>query len=385
MKVIYLSNHVGQLDFDLIVKNASRKPNPAGQNFHGKLIASLAKYFEVTCFSLVPSSEDCFEHKKGIKGNGIPHYYFYPPKRPIIPNALTIPPKIIRAVMDKFGKEKPEDLIIVYDTLNISLSRAAKSLAKKLGCKRLAVCTDDPFNISGTSDTYISASLGLSKEADGYFCLTKGLEELYNVKQRPFLIHMGIVEETPEIKPYESEKPYVYYGGALFYKDGTDSLLEAYSSLKANFNLILAGHGPSEKKAKELAEANEDIIFLGQVSKEENYSLEAGAELLINPRIYRAYLDKCSVPSKVMEYLHLGKHVASTLSTPIKDVYEEAIDWIPSDPEKAKDQLIEFFVSHMDENGNLINLKENTAQGRVLDAYGLEASGKLLYDFISSL
>ena len=86
-----------------------------------------------------------------------------------------------------------------------------------------------------------------------------------------------------------------------------------------------------------------------------------------------------------MEYLHLGKHVASTLSTPIKDVYEEAIDWIPSDPEKAKDQLIEFFVSHMDENGNLINLKENTAQGRVLDAYGLEASGKLLYDFISSL
>ena len=384
MRIFYLSNHVGQLDFDLIVKNAQVKPNPAGQNFHGKLIEAFAKIGEVTCFSLVPTAEDCFEHKVGIKGNGIPHYYFYPPKRSFIPKAFTMPGKIIKSVLDHFKEIKPDETFVVYDTLNLAIARTAKMLSKKLGCRRIAVCTDDPFNITGASDFYISSVLRYSKDADAYFCLTKGLEELFNVTMKPYLIRMGIVESVGDMHQFE-EKPYIYYGGALFYKDGTDALLQAYQEAKPNCKLIISGHGPSSAKVIEAAKDNPNIVFLGQISKQDNYSYEAHASLCINPRLYRGYLDKVSVPSKVMEYLRLCPYVASTLSTPIKEIYPEAINWIESDPEIAPKQLAEFFKAHMDENGNLIGLKENTARETILSEYGVEGLAKQLNDFISSL
>ena len=384
MKIVYLSNHVGQLDFDLIVKNAKVKPNPAGQNFHGKLIDAFASQFEVTCFSLVPTSEDCFKKKVGIKGNGIPHYYFYPPKRKILPTALTLPGKIIKSATSLFPHIQGDEVLIVYDTLNVALSRTAKKLSRKWQCKRLAICTDDPFNISGVGETYMSSVLSLSKDADGYFCLTKGLEEIFNARNNPYMIHMGIVEETKDLSVPEKE-PYIYYGGALFHKDGTDALLGAYQKAKPNCKLIISGHGPSEGKVKEAAKENPNIVFLGQISKQENYAYEAGATLCINPRLYRGYLDKCSVPSKVIEYLSLCSCVASTLSTPIKNIYPEAINWIDSDPEKAEELLISFFLSHMDEKGNLSGLKENPVKERILIDYGVINTGKKLAEFISSL
>ena len=91
------------------------------------------------------------------------------------------------------------------------------------------------------------------------------------------------------------------------------------------------------------------------------------------------------VPSKVIEYLSLCSCVASTLSTPIKNIYPEAINWIDSDPEKAEELLISFFLSHMDEKGNLSGLKENPVKERILIDYGVINTGKKLAEFISSL
>ena len=47
MKVIYLTTHVEESDFLRLVSRAKTAPNPAGQNFHGKIIAALSKYGQV--------------------------------------------------------------------------------------------------------------------------------------------------------------------------------------------------------------------------------------------------------------------------------------------------------------------------------------------------
>ena len=384
MKILYFSNHIGDVDFNLLVKNVQRKPNPAGQNFHGKLIESLARHHEVNCFSIVPSTEEGFKKKQGIKGNGIPHYYFYPPKRKLLPTAMTMPGKIASLAQDKFNSYKPEEILVVFDTLNITLARAAKITAKKLNAKKIAICTDDPFNISEVGETYIDSVLHYSRDADGYFCLTKGLNELFNKTDKPSVIHMGVVERN-EVEPMELDKPYIYYGGALFYKDGTDALLEAFDKAKPDCKLVLSGHGPSKKKAMEMAESNPDIVFLGQISKEDNYRYQKGAALCINPRLYREYLDKVSVPSKVLEYLTNGSFVASTLSTPIKEVYGDSILWIDSDPEKAAEQLYRFLLAHMDENKNLVGLIPNKAKDTIASDYGFEATAKKFDELLKKL
>ncbi|MBQ4255548.1 MAG: hypothetical protein II721_06150 [Bacilli bacterium] len=385
MKVFYFSNHIGDIDFSLLVKNVKRKPNPAGQNFHGRLIASLALNHEVTCFSLVPSAEEGFKRKPGIKGDGIPHYYFYPSKRPILPNAFTIPNKIVRTFQNKFPSLKGEEFIVIYDTLNIALARSAKIIAKKYGAKKIAVCTDDPYNISEVGETYISSVLHYSKDADGYFCLTKGLDQLFNTKGKPTRIHLGIAEEISNLPEINVDKPYIYYGGALFYKDGTPALVNAFLEAKPNCKLVISGHGPEAHNVKIVAEENEDVIFLGQISKEENIAYEKNALLCINPRLYRGYLDKVSVPSKVIEFLTYCDHVASTLSTPITEKYGDSIMWIPSDPPKAKEDLIDFFKSHMDEQGNLVNLTKNPYKEKILEDIGIKATGDVLSSLIEEI
>ena len=384
MKVFYFSNHIGDIDFNLLVKNVQRKPNPAGQNFHGKLIASLAKGYEVTCFSIVPSAEEGFKRKAGIKGDGIPHYYFYPPKHKILPPAFTMPRKILKLLLDKFPSVKGDEVIVVYDTLNITLARAAKIVSKKLKCPKIAICTDDPYNISEVGEHYIDAVLHYSKDADGYFCLTDGLNSLFNKTDKPHVVHMGIAEDL-DVEPIKLDKPYIYYGGALFYKDGTDALLEAYQEASPNCLLVLSGHGPSKKKANEFAEKNNNIVFLGQISKEENCRYQKGAELCINPRLYRKYLDEVSVPSKMIEYLVNAKSIASTLSTPLKKAYGNNIEWLESTPEIAPKQIYDYLKSHLDKNGNLINLKPNLAREDVLASLGFEATCKKFSELVESL
>ncbi len=385
MKIFYFSNHIGDLDFSLLVKNVKRKPNPAGQNFHGRLIKALSLENEVTCFSLVPSIEEGFKRKPGIKGDGVPHYYFYPPKYHILPNVFTLPRKILNTFQDKFPKLKGEEFVVVYDTLNVTLARAAKLVAKKYGAKKIAICTDDPYNISEVGETYISSVLHYSKDADGFFCLTKGLNDLFNVSNRPYKIHIGIAEKLETLPNIEISDPYIYYGGALFYKDGTPALLESFLEAKPSCKLVISGHGPEAAKVKEAADNCDNIVFLGQISKEENLAYEAKATLCINPRLYRGYLDKVSVPSKVIEFLTYCPFVASTLSTPIKEIYGEGINWIPSDPPKAKEDLVAFLKSHMDEHGNLVSLIPNPYQEKVLEDYGVKATGRVFSSLLSEI
>ncbi len=382
MRIFYLSNAIEDSDFALLDAKAIRKPNPAGQNFHNKLIHALAGFVQTEAYSLIPNQEGWIKEKT-FDPYGPLRVHYLDGKGNKLYRYLSLPKKIAKKMNADFPDLGENDFIL-YDSLNLTLSKAAKTLAKKYGMKQIAILTDDPHNLSGTKKSYQKACVSLSSKADGYFALTKGLNTLFNRKNAPSLIKMGIVEDIPPC-PSPLKVPYIYYGGALFVKDGTKALIDSYLVARPNIDLVIAGHGPYESILKEKCKLNKRVHFVGQITKQEHYAYLKNASLLINPRIYSKKLDEVSVPSKVLEYLASGSTILSTPSTSIFEAYASSINLLQNSGEDPTASLVRFYKEHIDKNGNIIRVKANMSPSSIKKDLGFYAIGKALIDFLTSL
>ena len=373
MNIIYLTTHIYERDFDSYFGKGIAMPNPAGQNFHGKMIRSLALKEDIRVYSLPPAVFQINKTRRFPSPEGVAYAYVGSSSNRYI-RALCAPSAATKLIV-KENRNSP-DTVILYDPLNLTLSKIANKVAKKLRCKRVAILTDDIANITGVSDAYQKKIKALTATADGAVSLTDGLLLSYGLSHKPHYVQPFLVEEA-DVEPKKLKRPYIYYGGALFEKDGTKDLIEAYLDTRPNLDLVISGHGLMEQEVAMAAKSEKRIHFLGQIPKQEHYSYIAGAALCINPRRYRKQLDDNAVPSKVMEYLCFGKCIASTLSTPIKEKYGKDIVWI-------EDDLKQFLSNHLDENKKLVRMKKNTASAKILSEYGLRKTGANLHRFLTS-
>ena len=367
MNIIYLTTHIRDEDFASL--KGERKPNPAGQNFHGKLIRALGIENQVHVYSLLSSLTPEIEAKSFRYDDHIEYVYVRGNKNRYL-RALTLP----SALAAKAYKQNKgcSDNVVLYDSLNATLGLAAKKIANKLHCPYVAILTDEISNITGVDPSFMDRIHRMVKESSASIALTEGLVRSYELHEKPSYIQPIYVEKV-EVAPVVREHPYIYYGGALFEKDGAGDLLSCYPQFKKDYDLVISGHGPMEKEIQEAAEKEDGIIFLGQIPKEEHYAYIAGSSIAVNPRHYNPGLDATSVPSKVMEYLTYAKTIISCLSSPIKKEFGEDTNWISSD--------LEAFLKQK----GLKKLKANNASERILDKYGKEASGKALTEFLSTL
>ena len=382
MRIFYLSNALEESDFALLNAKAVLKPNPAGQNFHNKLLHALAGFVQTEAYSLIPNQEGWLEAKT-FDPYGPLRVHYLDGRGNKVYRFLTLPKKIAEKIKSDFP-DLGEDDFVLYDSLNLALAKAAKVLSKKYGVKRVAILTDDPHNISGTKRTYQRTCVSLSSNADGYFALTKGLVSLFNKKEAPALVKMGLVEDIPAcVSPLDT--PYIYYGGALFVKDGTKALIDSYLVARPNIDLVIAGHGPYETILKEKCKLNKRVHFVGQLTKQEHYAYLKNAALLINPRIYSKKLDEVSVPSKVLEYLASGSTILSTPATPILETYENSINVLPNSGEDPTASLVKFYKEHIEKDGVITKVKPNMSPSSIKKDLGSYAVGKALIDFLTSL
>lgn len=382
MRIFYLSNAIEESDFALLNAKAVRKPNPAGQNFHNKLIHALALSIQTEAYSLIPNQEGWLEAKT-FDPYGPLRVHYLEGRGNKIARFLSLPKNIAKKIKEDFPDIGESDFVL-YDSLNLTLAKAAKALSKQCGAKRIAILTDDPRNISGTKKAYQKACLSLSSNPDGYFALTKGLVSLFSKSEAPSLVKMGVVEDIPSC-PSPLGVPYVYYGGALFVKDGTKALIDSYLIARPNLDLVIAGHGPYESILKEKCKLNKRVHFVGQLNKREHYAYLKNAALLINPRIYSKKLDEVSVPSKVLEYLTSGSTILSTPSTPIFESYENSINLLPNNGEDPTAHLVKFYKEHVGKDGTIRKVKPNMSPSAIKKDLGPYAIGKALVNFLASL
>ena len=382
MRIFYLSNAIEESDFALLNAKAVHKPNPAGQNFHDKLLHALAEFAQTEAYSLIPNQEGWVK-AKSFDPYGPLRVTYLEGKASKVNRFLFFPKDIAKKIGEDFPDIGKDDAVL-YDSLNLTLAKASKILKKKYGVKRVAILTDDPSNISGTKKTYQRTCLSLSSDADGYFSLTEGLVKLFDKVEAPSLIKMGIVDDVPPC-PSPFSRPYIYYGGALFVKDGSKALIDSYLIARPNLDLVIAGHGPYEAILKEKCKLSDRVHFLGQIAKKEHYAYLKHAALLINPRLFSKKLDEVSVPSKVLEYLASGSTILSTPSTPILEHYENSINVLPNAGEDPTPRLVKFYKDHVADDGTLRNVKPNLSPMSIKKELGQYAIGKALCDFLTSL
>ena len=167
------------------------------------------------------------------------------------------------------------------------------------------------------------------RQFDGYICLSSVFIEKFGFN-KPVLIFPGIVGEQIDLTLSASALRAdddifkVVFVGGVNRMNGIDKLLKAFTLINNNrFSLVIYGDG--ELREEVVAAARDDlrITYGGRVSDSELIPALFSASLLINPKPVDKEYAQTSFPSKLLEYLAVGRPV---LTTRVVSIPPEMVD-----------------------------------------------------------
>lgn len=376
-KVIYFTNAVSQTMFVDYLKKWRVSPNLSNQNFHNKLIKAISKYDKVDVVSIRPINSNFASNKlPQLVEDEFNISWRYPKvSTSRVAKALFLNKRIKKVLPQN---EKYEAVFV--DTLNLSLLKSAIKFASKYNCKVYGICTDNPNNISFTSESYKNKLIKLGQSLDGYISLTKAITDLYNKSNKPYVQIDGVSEELEETnKPLLNGK-YIYFGGSLMEEYGVYSLIEAYKEINPkDIKLVLCGHHVNINQLNNAIKDNKNILYLGAVNYEDNLNLIKHSLFSVNPRPINPRIDEYSIPSKTLECISLGVLNITVDNRLLKEHYEDCIIWSKSSSKEDLKVAINKALSLSKEEKDKLVKK---AKEKVMERTSLEVVGKLIHDLI---
>ena len=201
-------------------------------------------------------------------------------------------------------------------------------LAARLFRHNVIVVLTDPPGVEVSTDGMVSRWL---KRLDrrsvewalgrftGVIALSPGLVERY-CGNLPALVVPGIVEDvlaggSSEVGSERVKGPVftIAYAGGLHAAYGVDALVAAIHQMERNdIRLVLYGRGDQQLEIEKLAAEDHRIDYKGFVTGPELFRELREADLLINPRPTETFVSHHSFPSKLIEYLAMGRPVLTT-------------------------------------------------------------------------
>lgn len=326
-KIIYFTNAVDQNYFVDYLKKWSISPNLSNQNFHHKLISALSLNFDIDVISIRAINKNFLDsklEKLTVKENNI--NWLYPRVNNSRLSKLLTLSKRIKEVLPISS-----EAVIFVDALNYTLVKEAYKYAKEFKLKIIGVCTDNPYNISFTSNLYKKSLFKYTNKFDGYIVLTEGINKVFNPNNKPYIQIDGVSEDIKEASNSKVDGKYIYFGGSLMEEYGVYNLIDAFKKLdKKDLKLVICGHHVNKEKLEAAIGSCSNIIYLGPVSYLDNLNLLKNAVLSVNPRPINPKIDEYSIPSKTLESL-----AAKTLNVTVSNEllmknYEDVIIWSKS-------------------------------------------------------
>lgn len=326
MNIIYFTTSQNNSDYNEFRKLWKVKPNPSNQNFHNKLIRALSLTHHVDVISLRPYSRKLVKSKGLEKTENIQtniHWHYLKVEKNKVGRLVSYMRNSLRIC-----KELPQKSIIFTDCINPSVITCATYVAKKLGMKSIGVCTDSPSNISGTKKSFTLYLLKNAHKLSGYISLTEELNEMFNDKDAPHIVFEGIVDDFDYKETKIASGKYLFFGGALLERYGVYNLIKAYkNSDHKDIQLLICGHHANNIKLIESIGSDSNIKYLETLPIEEVIALERHAIACINPRPSSEDLERYSIPSKTLEYLHNGAVTISVKNNKLGKIFYENIVW----------------------------------------------------------
>lgn len=380
MRIIYFTTALDKKEYNEYRKLWKISPNPSNQNFHNKLIRSLAINNQVDVISIRPFSKKLvslkrLKKKEEIEDNITWHYLGI--KRGKVNRFFSIRNQALQIV-----KSIKEDALILTDTINPNVLYNATRVGKIRHLKVIGICTDSPSNITNTSRSYTLLILRLAKDLSGYISLTNGLNDLFNENNKPSLIIEGLVDQNEKYNNKNLYGRYLFFGGALLPRYGVYNLIEAFKKLsKTDLKLLICGHHCDETRLKNAIKDNPNIIYLGTLDVDEVMDLESEAVANINPRPFSEDLDRYSIPSKTLEYFNSGRPTISVKNSKLMKSFSDCAIWLKSGDADSLYNGINLLLDLTPENQIEIAYK---AKEQVYKLYSLVAVNKKLNDFLST-
>jgi glycosyltransferase involved in cell wall biosynthesis len=161
---------------------------------------------------------------------------------------------------------------------------------------------------------------------DGLIVLTRRMASDF-APGTPWLLMEGGVPEDAVAAPLpdakDADAPVVFmYSGSLTDLKGIPLLLAGFERARGeHLRLWIAGGGPLQAEVEAAAARDGRIRFLGSLPHAEVLRAYAGVDVLVNPHSTRHVTARYLFPSKLLEYLAMGRPVITTCSTP--EVREE--------------------------------------------------------------
>jgi glycosyltransferase involved in cell wall biosynthesis len=224
----------------------------------------------------------------------------------------------------RWGLKHRDQSVAIMDVLQTEFCSGALYACKLLRIKTVAVVTDLPGlpgMLAGTRRTFIhrfveKAINRYANSFDAYILLTEQMNEVVNLKGRPYMIMEGLVDvnmaDAGATVNGDGRKIVIYAGG-LYEEYGIKYLIDGFKMLDdKDAELHLFGHGPMVNEIEEEIKRDGRIRFFGIVHNSMVVEAELQATLLVNPRPTVEDFTKYSFPSKNMEYMVSGTPVLTT-------------------------------------------------------------------------
>lgn len=224
----------------------------------------------------------------------------------------------------RWGLKHRDQSVAIMDVLQTEFCSGALYACKLLRIKTVAVVTDLPGlpgMLAGTRRTFIhrfveKAINRYANSFDAYILLTEQMNEVVNLKGRPYMIMEGLVDvnmaDAGAAVNGDGRKIVIYAGG-LYEEYGIKYLIDGFKMLDdKDVELHLFGHGPMVNEIEEEIKRDGRIRFFGIVHNSKVVEAELQATLLVNPRPTVEDFTKYSFPSKNMEYMVSGTPVLTT-------------------------------------------------------------------------
>ncbi len=383
MKIIYLTTSSTNIDYETILKNCLERPNPSNQNFHNALIHAFACHFNVEVFStsLINSNkllDNSLKHTTSFENHICYNYLSIHENK--LKNYLNIKKELTKKLKIQLSNTNKNQILLVIDAMNYTLSRIGQIFAKKYKLKTLGIITDNPNLISNLSSNGKKLLLKSFANFNYYICLNENLNLLANKHNKPHIIINGVYNKTTNSK-IKQFPGYFFFGGSLYEKYGIKNLIHGFLNTVGESKLLIAGDGPLKNYVVNKSIKNRRIVYLGTISQTTLQSYENHAIANINPRPFTKDLDTYCIPSKVIEYAASNALTISTHHSLLHKVFGSSIIWIEDD-EKSLTEAIE----------NIVNMSQEERKLKIFDAnsiayknFSVDSVAIIIKDFLDQI
>lgn len=324
MKIFYVSALCSGKVLNFLFESSSVKPGSAPQKFNRLLVEGLSQdegQNSIVTLSEIPipsrGNKKIFWNLSSESEGRICYNYVPMINLPVLKSVIVLVTSFFKLAY-LILTSKAEHKIIICDVVSVPLSVSAFFTSKLLRIKSVAIVTDLPsIHHVKKRKIYKNLSHFIIHKFDAYVLLTEQMNEVVNIRNKPYLIMEGLVDftlkESPNAFKNKTKERILLYAGGLHQANGLKKLIEAFLQLEGeNLRFHLYGSGEMEKDMQGYMNLDSRIVYQGVFPNNVIVEKELEATLLINPRPTHEEFTKYSFPSKNMEYMVSGTPMVTT-------------------------------------------------------------------------